>query len=802
MRATEEQQAARDLFASGADLALIAGAGTGKTSTLVMMGASTRRRGLYVAFNRGIADEARGRFAGNVECRTAHSLAYKAGGHAYRDRLSTAARMPAKETARLLRLRDMSLNRRKITASHQARLVMGMVRRFCYTSDGELMARHMTRVNGLDGQSQEYLARMLLPYAQRAWEDLRSPRGRLRFEHDHYLKMWALTRPALGADFVLLDEAQDTNAVVEEVFLAQQAQRVCVGDPAQQIYAWRHARDVMTGFPAEHRHLTRSFRFGTGIAAMANRWLRHAESDMQLTGHGPDSRIGPASDVDAVLCRGNADAMREVLGYLEQGVPVALAGGGDALRRVAVAALELKAGKRTSHPELFLFTSWQDVQEYAEQDDAAQDLKSIVHLVDTYGPDTIIQAVERLADERDAKVTVSTAHKAKGREWDRVRIGNGFSAPGIDEDGIQRPIRLDEARLAYVAVTRARRLLDPAGISWIDVFEKKAQQTGAGLVQGRRMIDLPLTGQLRYPGSPVSRFMTAQLPRARALVADYLASTAGLPHPVQPLDVQRPQWPALGHAIDYRLRLTLGRPLGEAVTSGVRMTGERAPLPGCPDPAGRQALHRAGVELLELVGTHLAPGVAPLAEERLARLCFVAGFYEDVYRTGEIRRSSLLAGADGRTRLEGLLAAVPAYAVEDQAAQLELARRSFGPLTALPAARRVCGPVFTGSGDIGGADADFILDGALIDCKATTRPRRLGTEEVYQLAGYLLLDYDDQYGIDRLGFYLSRQGHLVTWPVGRFLRRLGATAPLPRLRALLRQHLAAARVRPAVSGRQ
>ena len=48
--------------------------------------------------------------------------------------------------------------------------------------------------------------------------------------------MWALTRPRLSADFVLLDEAQDTNPVLEEIFLAQDAQRVCVGDPAQQIY--------------------------------------------------------------------------------------------------------------------------------------------------------------------------------------------------------------------------------------------------------------------------------------------------------------------------------------------------------------------------------------------------------------------------------------------------------------------------------------------------------------------------------------------------------------------------------------
>ncbi|GAA4997753.1 hypothetical protein [Actinopolymorpha pittospori] len=40
---TAEQQAARDVFATGRDLALVAGAGTGKTSTLVLMGSATRK---------------------------------------------------------------------------------------------------------------------------------------------------------------------------------------------------------------------------------------------------------------------------------------------------------------------------------------------------------------------------------------------------------------------------------------------------------------------------------------------------------------------------------------------------------------------------------------------------------------------------------------------------------------------------------------------------------------------------------------------------------------------------------------
>ncbi|PGH48129.1 UvrD-helicase domain-containing protein [Streptomyces sp. Ru87] len=791
---TKEQQAARELFASGRDLALVAGAGTGKTATLILMGAATRKRGLYVAFNRSIADDARGRFGPNVECRTAHSLAFQAVGHHYRERLNASARIPAKHTAQMLGIsRDLGIDSRCIKVGHQARLVMGMIRRFCYTTDRQVMARHMERVNGLDGQAQEFLARTLLPYAHRAWQDICSTEGRLRFEHDHYMKLWAMTEPVLSADFVLLDEAQDTNPVLEEVFLAQEAQRICVGDPAQQIYGWRSARDVMTGFPAEHLHLTQSFRFGPAIATVANRWLKHAESEMNLTGHGPStSRIDTLAHPDAVLCRGNADAMQEVLAFLELGVPVALTGGGSALHRIATAAMELKAGKRTSHPELFLFSSWGEVQEYAEQDKAGQDLKAIVHLVDTYGPDQIIAAVDRLSPEHGAKVTVSTAHKAKGREWSSVRIGKGFMAPSVDDDGLQRALNLSEARLVYVAVTRARHQLDTEGIAWIDAYETTMADAGRdGTVAGRPMIELSLTGQLKYDTSPISEFMAHRLPYTQNLVRDYLGHIAHLPHPVQPIDVQHPNWSALGHAIDYRLRLSLGGRLGPAVALGVWALDSAESLRGFPGPESRKALHAAGQQLLAAVDAYLAaPG--SMDDAALTRLCFVAGFFEDIARTGQIRRFSMLAGATPATSLDDLTSAVPAYVLDDIGQQMQLATSPFADFHSLPPQARVCGPVFSGSGDIGGADADYILGGLLLDCKATKDPRRLGRDEIYQLAGYLLLDYDDQYGIDHVGLYLSRQGGLITWDAGEFLRRLGGDVPLRRLREQFRRHLRSA----------
>jgi len=278
-------------------------------------------------------------------------------------------------------------------------------------------------------------------------------------------------------------------------------------------------------------------------------------------------------------------------------------------------------------------------------------------------------------------------------------------------------------------VTRARHHLDPAGITWIDNYEKAiADAAEDGTVAGRSMIDLNLTLQLRYPNSPMSQFMALYLPNSAALVQDYLEQIAGLALPVQPIDVKYPDWSALGHAIDLRLRLSLGSPLGAPVSIGVDAIGGRMPLRGAPPPSIRGALHRVGQALLSTVDAYLGRAIG-LDEDVLCRLCFVAAYYEDIYRTGEIRRYSMLADATPATTLDDFMAAVPGYATEDIGRQMDLAAKPFAPFRRLPVEARICGPTFQGSQDIGGADADFILGGLLLDCKAAIQPRRLGRNE-------------------------------------------------------------------------
>jgi hypothetical protein len=478
-RPTPEQEAAVEAFRRGEDLVLQAGAGTGKTTTLTMLGAASRWQGRYLAFNKSIALEARRRFRSNVRCSTAHGLAFKAVGHRFQERMER----PRMATAKLARLLGITMNvtigARKLQASTLCSIARDTVLQYCYSAADVLTRLHVPWPKGIrDEYEHDQLVEIVLPLAERMWADLQSPdRGKVPFKHDHYLKMWALTRPRIYGEFLLLDEAQDTNPVVEQVFLAQgaHAQLVMVGDSAQAIYGWRGARDVMTGFRARRLALSHSFRFGPAVAAEANRWLAIADAPIRLTGSPTvSSELAPVDTPKAILCRTNGGAIAEILTLLADGRQVALAGRAAELRKLAEAARDLQAGRRTTHRELLLFSTWGEVQDYVEWDRDGRDLLPFVDVIDEHGVDVVLQTLSRLSAETHAEVTVSTAHAAKGREWPTVRIAGDFREPDDPEetslggDPLLGKIEPGEARLAYVAVTRAQHRLDLGGLSWIN----------------------------------------------------------------------------------------------------------------------------------------------------------------------------------------------------------------------------------------------------------------------------------------------------------------------------------------------
>lgn len=130
--------------------------------------------------------------------------------------------------------------------------------------------------------------------------------------------------------------------------------------------------------------------------------------------------------------------------------------------------------------------------------------------------------------------------------------------------------------------------------------------------------------------------------------------------------------------------------------------------------------------------------------------------------------------------------------VDDLLAVLAAARPGLAPLKS-PATRVVVGPTFAGSGDVGGADGDLLINGTLLEIK-TRLKHELQQRHLHQLVTYALLDYDDVYAIREIAMFSARHASLIRWPLDQVIEWLaGQPTDLAELRNDLRTHLRGAR---------
>lgn len=479
MNLTAEQTIALEHAKAGRNLVIEAGAGTGKSSTLrVIAEALAPRKGLYLVFNKAAQVEAAEKFPANVECRTAHSLAWAPVIGADR-RLNARLKAPRARSLDIARglglLSDPAFQPYKaegalgepvrLQPSFLAGLIVQGIRRFCMSAAEVPTGDFLPNVERLSFAGMAQLRRDLRPFLAEAWAQTLDPTGAFPYTFDSYLKVWQLSRPVLdGFDFIMFDEAQDASPVMIDVVARQAAQKIIVGDSCQQIYAWRGAENALEAFPRDNvAWLTQSFRFGPAVAQVANEVLGLIEdAELRITGTPTiDSSIGEVAAPRALLCRTNAVAVENALRLIAEGRRVALVGGADEVVRFAKAAEDLKAGKWTSHPDLTLFSTWDEVLAYVDADALGEDLARLVRIVEAFGSDKIAAGLGRTVAEDKADITISTCHKAKGREWDTVTIAGDFPTGAEDE----RQPTAEELRLLYVAVTRARVRLDITAVA-------------------------------------------------------------------------------------------------------------------------------------------------------------------------------------------------------------------------------------------------------------------------------------------------------------------------------------------------
>ena len=474
---TPEQEEAVRAFLSREDMKLVAVAGSGKTTTLRLMAQSApKERLLYVAFNRSVRDEAERTFPGNVEVLTLHGLAHRhvvRGSEAYQRKLATRdGRVTPGDV-----LEALELPRERYALAY---VIRSTLEAFLRSASEVPTPAHIpleyreALQRRKDLPSEEYV----LKAVRLIWRLMQDPDDPFPLSFDGFVKIWAQAEAKIrGYDAVLVDEAQDLSPVFLQVLEAHRGElrRVYVGDPRQQIYGWRGAVNAMDKLDAPERKLTWSFRFGEDLARGVRRFMARVGSPIELHGKAPwetEVSLEAPEPPYTALCRTNAGAVEAVTGFLlderRGSARVFVVGGVDEIAWLLQDAHALKTGseRKKPHPELALVENWDELEELAKKVHHPQ-ARMLVRLARRYDLLELAVLLKRAqaGSEDGADLVVSTLHKAKGREWDRVVLWDDF-VPVWDEkvrEFYRKQGALDELKeeenVVYVALTRARRFL-------------------------------------------------------------------------------------------------------------------------------------------------------------------------------------------------------------------------------------------------------------------------------------------------------------------------------------------------------
>lgn len=254
-------------------------------------------------------------------------------------------------------------------------------------------------------------------------------------------------------DWVLLDEAQDTNATRRLLALAmlkKGGRLVAVGDRHQAIYGFTGAdADALDLIAAEvellggctRLPLTITYRCPKEVVKHSQQWVSH----IQAADTAPDGIVRSAmiedlhSEVkvgDAILCRFNAPLIKNVYALIAKGIPARVEGReiGAGLKALAnrwkVKDLDALLTKLEEFHDREVENFMRKEQAKRAQDvtDKVECLRVIIARVLANGTVTkppqkaICDEIDAIfgGDEKKPVVLLSSIHKSKGREWKKV----------------------------------------------------------------------------------------------------------------------------------------------------------------------------------------------------------------------------------------------------------------------------------------------------------------------------------------------------------------------------------------------
>ena len=343
------------------------------------------------------------------------------------------------------------------------------------------------------------------------------PRERISFDDMVYLPN-ALNLFVRPYEILFVDECQDLNRAQQQLLLKAKGRRggggraVWVGDPRQGIYgfagadmdAWERIGKV-TG--AKALPLSVCYRCGRKIVELARRFVPEIEeapgavegevltvSEEALLGVVRAHHADPATRHEPflLLCRVNAPLVGTALDLIASGVPAKVKGRdiGQGLMKL-LREIEALPGYRFSQFPDFaesyrrtlaaaLMGKPDTEMLVAGLNDRVESLRAVYRAVAASGWATVEEMerfIDRLfSDDAQAQaITLSSIHKAKGLEAERVGILQPDLLPHpMARKGWQQE---QERNLAYVAVTRAKATLYLAGAMGF-TFDEAGPESG------------------------------------------------------------------------------------------------------------------------------------------------------------------------------------------------------------------------------------------------------------------------------------------------------------------------------------
>ena len=283
-------------------------------------------------------------------------------------------------------------------------------------------------------------------------------------------------------DVVMVDEAQDTNAArraLVRAMVKKGGRVIAVGDRHQAIYGFTGADAdsldlIKSDFSAIDLPLTVTYRCPKLVVAFAQQWVHHISAHESAPEGSVSSTTIPdmmkRNDLNgeaAILCRVNKPLVSLAFKLIRNRIPCRIEGRdiGKAIKKLmtrwkigSLDALEDKLTEYLERETTKLLAKKQEAK-LMQIEDSVETIRVIIDRCREEGKETIADAVayvdDMFADDISNMLVLSSIHKAKGREWERVfwldRANTCPSKWARQDWQLQQ-----ERNLMYVAATRAK----------------------------------------------------------------------------------------------------------------------------------------------------------------------------------------------------------------------------------------------------------------------------------------------------------------------------------------------------------